>query len=747
MIPMLRKFAPLLVGMVCFGWFSGVAVALPEGRVYEMVSPLYKAGQGANLEAAAPNGESVEFQSIGSFAGTLWQEEAGNHYLARRTSTGWSTESVGAPPVFSTGDFSSTLGTVLGGGGVEVSKEGAINGGKGSVFLLHRTDIPNTPDSWEAAGGGFVRKLLNDEPFQTGLREGASADLCHILIGSVEGALLPEAEGAGNQLYDFAAAPAAGCHGDGSSPLRLVGVRNRLGVHGEPEVMSHCLVELGINGQYGSPDQSLSSFNAVADGGEEIFFTTIVEGSNCGAHHQLFVRLGGQRTVEVSRPLSEAETLACGEEVPCPAARSRASAEFRGASEDGSRVFFTTSAPLSGEDKDAGTDLYMANIGCPGGGEECAVAERQVTSLVQVSHDPTGGGEAEVQGVVRIAPDGSRVYFVARGVLSVGANAEGRVPVDGAENLYVYDAQAGSVTFVADLCSGPASSGSVVDGRCPTTLDTERGNDKALWVGKGEVQSTLDGSFVVFSSYARLSNGDTDTAKDIYRYDAQTGLLDRVSLGEGGNDANGNNSSFDATIPGGGLSSGSVFQEYELGTRAISGDGSRIVFSSVEPLSPDAVNGLVNVYEWHGEAGVAEGVVSLVSSGSSLTSDVDATVSPSGRDVFFVTTAGLVRQDTEEDPDIYDARLGGGFAPVQVSRQPCSGDACQGPLTNPAPLLVPGSVPQAPGENLAPPVKAKVKKTKRNTKKKKSRSKGKKRAKGKRAGRVARRHGGIERGR
>ena len=43
-----------------------------------------------------------------------------------------------------------------------------------------------------------------------------------------------------------------------------------------------------------------------------------------------------------------------------------------------------------------------------------------------------------------------------------------------------------------------------------------------------------------------------------------------------------------------------------------------------------------------------------------------------------------------------------GFPQAPAAAQPCSGDACQGPLTNPAPLLIPGSVSQVPGENLAP---------------------------------------------
>ena len=48
--------------------------------------------------------------------------------------------------------------------------------------------------------------------------------------------------------------------------------------------------------------------------------------------------------------------------------------------------------------------------------------------------------------------------------------------------------------------------------------------------------------------------------------------------------------------------------------------------------------------------------------------------------------------------------LGEGFPSVAAERQPCEGDGCQGPLTNPAPLLVPGSVSQAPGDDFPPPV-------------------------------------------
>ena len=49
-------------------------------------------------------------------------------------------------------------------------------------------------------------------------------------------------------------------------------------------------------------------------------------------------------------------------------------------------------------------------------------------------------------------------------------------------------------------------------------------------------------------------------------------------------------------------------------------------------------------------------------------------------------------------------RVSGKASPrCPAERQPCEGDGCQGPLTNPAPLLVPGSVSQEPGDDFPPP--------------------------------------------
>jgi hypothetical protein len=711
------------------------ALALNPERVYEMVSPPYKGGYGAfGIEGVALNGESVAFYSPGVFNGS--PASVGNsfdrvRYIARRVAEkGWATLPLTPPDALSSNlngsaDLSPTLETAMVNALFE-NLENPILEDNRTEFLVHMTATADVSSAWLPVGG-MTLEAEGKEPSILHY-EGGSSDFCHLIftngrqgVLTLSQSLLPAARGANEPLYELN----GGCHGEPVA-LRVVNVDNE---GGEGKVISPaCIPDLGIGGHYTNVP---SAKFAIAGGGSEVFFTTCI--ANDEFHHQLFVRLGGTRTLEVSRPIEECSSI------PCKGASERANADFVGANEAGSRVFFTASLaagqpPLVPGDLDRSTNLYMAGIGCPVGNPECAASEKIVSSIEQVSHDPVVGGAAEVQGVVRLAPDGSRAYFVARGVLGEGANAQGVAPVKGAENLYVYERgvryPTGHVAFVGDLCSGFALSGGVEDLHCPNQSGSDTGGEvpNGLLASTPEAQTAgVDGRYLVFSTYAQLVPGDTDTAKDVYRYDAETGQLDRVSGGESGYDANGNNSSFDAAIAKADELSGEVKNQYELDSRAISEDGSRIVFSSVEALSPSAINNLPNVYEWHKEAGEREGQVSIVSDGSSETPDGHAVISPDGRNVFFTTSQGLVPQDTDGAPDVYDARIEGGFPQQPAPRQQCSSDACQGPLTNPAPLLVPGSVSQAPGGNFAAPVqpvKAKKKvKAKRKVKPKRRRGK------------------------
>jgi hypothetical protein len=700
------------------------ALALPEGRVYEMVSPPYKGGFGAtHIEAVAENGESVAYFSPGAFAGApagFGATVESLDYLARRGASGWSTTPIMPPdmlvPFVSGSDVSPSLNLTFVLAAPGSSEETGEKLGSIQLPLVHVTDTPDVSANWELDGEALeFATPIGQTLFVKYLA--ATPDFCHVLINSPDGPLLLQAKGAYDPIYEVV----GGCGGT-SPTLRLVSVDNTGSIIGPlcPATVGLEVLEANESTQI---SRGINVFNALSADGSEAFFTACAAGNKFD--HQLFVRLGGSRTIEVSRPLSEK----CDEEseLPCKGAASRASASFAGAAEDGSRVFFTSKAALTEEDTDVGNDLYMASIGCPAEDPQCEASERTVTSLVQVSHDPNAGEAAEVHNVVRVAPDGRRVYFVAGGDLLDSSErealeAEGRaVPHTGAENLYVYDdlpGEAAKVVFIGEACTGHQLSGSSNDVQCAGT-----GSDELeLLGGTASVTSALteaqtagpNGQFLVFSTYAQLTGDDTDTAKDVYRYDAATGALERVSIGENGYDSEGNNDKYDATIhpvSEGGSSGniGPVEHQYNLGQRAISEDGSRIVFTTADPLSPLASNGLVNVYEWHEGATGGAGSVSLVSSGTGEQPVEDAVISPDGGNIFFDTVVGLAPQDTDGAPDIYDARLGGGFPAAPAPPRACSGEACYGSLTNPAPLLVPGSVPQAAGGNFPAPAKATIK--------------------------------------
>lgn len=687
------------------------ALALPEGRHYEMVSPPYKGGYGVLfLQAVAMagdrEGDGVVFASNGSFAGQPIGALTGS-YVARRGTLGWSTIPALLPPAVTPepvlNDVSPVLlGLYYGAPGLNATQAPDEDSGQ---FFYHDLYAPDdtagilTPFAEPFFGVPLVRldEAEAKAPFRLLGSIGSDPRFCHVLFGGTEdGALLPEALGAASQLYELVTG-APGC-GE-QRALRLVSVSNAVdAAYGEPKLLDRSCRPVHF---------ASKSLNVVAAEGSEIFFATELQ-PGCemvGNPALLFVRLNGERTVEVSARLkADCKTGPCTTSEP-------ERAEFAGAGEGGTRVFFTTTQSLVTGDVDyKGNDLYMAKIGCPEGEPECPPAKREVLSLVQVSHDENNGEAAEVLGVSVVSKDGRRAYFVARGVLS-GSNGEGRAPVSGADNLYVWDNASGHVKFVADLCSGPGVSGGAADAQCPSDLTNSGAlvvrNDEELWHPTPKLQTTDSGSFLVFEGYGRLTTNDVDDARDLYRYDAERETLVRVSAGQEGFAGNGNVDDYDssgravkadARLPL--LAQSNVLQSDELNYRAMSEDGSRIVFESVAPLSPAASNGLLNAYEWH------EGTVSLVSSGDDeepvgmLGTEIEGVaITPSGNDLFFVTVKGLVPQDVDGARDVYDARLGPGFQSQPEGPAQCEPGACHGPLTSPAPVLVPGSISQAPGEN------------------------------------------------
>jgi hypothetical protein len=123
-------------------------------------------------------------------------------------------------------------------------------------------------------------------------------------------------------------------------------------------------------------------------------------------------------------------------------------------------------------------------------------------------------------------------------------------------------------------------------------------------------------------------------------------------------------------------------------------DSGRLFFDSFEGLDPQDSNGTWDVYQYEppGAGDCSEssptfaersgGCVGLISSGVSPEPSIFLDASESGNDVFFYTNARLSPLDVDTSRDVYDARVGGGFA-EPLPPPACEGDACQSPAAPP----------------------------------------------------------------
>ena len=486
---------------------------------------------------------------------------------------------------------------------------------------------------------------------------GAATDLSHVVIALTPGenrflwpgdTTLPHRP----SLYEYT--------GPGVAKPALVGV------NAEGKLISNCGTQLG---GYTEPDEFTGDkYNAVSSDGKRVVFTAF-SGAGClqpgePVVNEVYVRINGAETVAISEP-SLQQCLACFTATKEPA-------EFQGASENGSKVFFTTTQELLGGSTE---NLYEYDFNNFAG-----------EKIVLVSK---GSSEPQVQGVARVSEDGSHVYFVAKGVLA-GKNREGQSPTPGADNLYVFERDAvypgGRLAFIATLSGADEQDWSPEDNR--------------------PVQATPDGRFLVFASAEKLTafkEEDTSTVSQIFEYDAKEEALVRVSIGKDGYNHNGNTEEDRAEINIPSYAGGDVPTQAEAGL-AVSSDGAEVFFVSEDALTPQAVEAAAahaySVYEYHSAGAISNGDVDLISDGKDVTTEgirlfgTDA----SGDDVFFQTADSLLTRDTDSGRDIYDARVDGGFREPALPVE-CEGEACQGPLSAPPVFGAPGSVSTPGGGN------------------------------------------------
>jgi hypothetical protein len=647
------------------------SLALPDCRAYEQVSPAAKNGYAIRLEphsGLAAGGEVAGFDSSGSFAGATYGG-AFNYYAAHRTGAGWVTAPALRRPT--EGDLEIQNFEFFNAGLDKWLYDVEQGGNSGDISTASAWYVGGDESPFRLATPIFPKPIPSDEPIVELVA--ASADFSHLLFLAKQPVLPGDPwQEAGARIYEVegVGGPAPSVHTAAEAP------------HGvDPE----CQLDAGA--VVGSEPSELQPQNLLSADGNAMFYESpleLVAGGQCtGAGSSpslepnktaLFVRFGEAPPLKLSTP----PPAQCQAPAPCASA-APANAFFWGASPDASLAWFSTDQPLIESDTGTGRDLYVAKL------ENGGLRELVDASGGDGSAPP--GTEAKVSGAVKLSQDGTHAYFAAAGVLTTEANGAGEAAAEGAENIYVFDASSGTTKFVAEICTGPGESGTVPDPACPSNLSSGSGarNDHRLLSPAEKAASlSLDGRYLLFESFARLTSDDSDNAADVYRYDDLTGQLTRVSIGRNGNDGNGNDGSYDASIPIGG---GARLPDFaaEDGTRSISADGAVAIFETAAPLVSSDTDGAVDVYEWEeeGRGGCREaaGCVSLISSGVSTTGSNRAILSASGRDVLFPTAEGLVPGDSDGVRDLYDAREGGGF-PYEPPEPPCAAaDTCHGPAT------------------------------------------------------------------
>jgi hypothetical protein len=657
---------------------EGFRAQLPDCRAYEMVTPAFKDGSGPeNVFESASGSRLIETHYDGaSYAGdpSSYFEPA---YEMVRTPSGWQTFPINPPESM----FQSTR---LAAASPELDKtlwymrtpSQSINAEDlylrepDGTFVLVGPLVP--PSLAAGPPAGEDNEWHQDFNYKY---VAASDNFDHVLFNARDAERWPgdtTFEVMGNSyysLYEYT--------GTGNTKPELVGVSDGKTVApGRDEgktipagaLISNCGTELGS--YFGR-----ESYNALSANGEVAYFTPIghdigecVNYVEAPETTELYARLQGIQTV----PISEPSLQQCRE---CLTAN-RKQAEFAGASEDGSKAFFLTEQELLPEAKTM--NLYEYDFDAP--------YEHHV---VRVS---TGTESPEVQGVARVSEDGSHVYFVAKGILTSGQNREGREPVLREDNLYVFERDAeypgGRITFIATLSPNDAQDWSETDIR--------------------RAQATKNGGYLVFDSVAALTGPNPLEVEQVYEYDAVTAELVRVSAGGAESpQLSANIESQENSEKGQYASSPSV-----PSTRLDISESGAVIFYDHEALTPEATTSEDeegNVYEFESSGPLASGEVHLIANGTQGKAGGVLGLDASAEDVFFGTSEQLVKQDTDTQVDIYDARIGGG-SPLTASSTQCQGEGCYGPLSVQPGVSAPASVASsgegpvpAPASPAAPP--------------------------------------------
>lgn len=312
---------------------------------------------------------------------------------------------------------------------------------------------------------------------------------------------------------------------------------------------------------------------------------------------------------------------------------------------------------------------------------------------VSASHRSENFGELDSGYLEGMTPDGRYVFFTSQARLTEAAPEK----VPGSDFLYRYDADSDDLLYISQVRSGtPGTVFGFSDDGQTVYFDTVESGTRVWHEGETESETHLvtndsiiqinrpyaskDGRYLAWAGIPFSSSPN-----QAYLYDAVADETVCVSCPASGKPAGG--ARFMAQAP-------------NLGNhtpRAVSTDGMMFFDTPTRLLAADH-NGTRDVY------GYQDGRLTLISPGDEDYGAFFVDASADGSDVFFQTNQGLVEQDVDGNADVYDARVGGGFASQNPPPPPgsCQGAECAeagSPPSGGPPTATGALLPDRPGKS------------------------------------------------
>ena len=714
---------------------SGGEFSLLDGRQWEMVSPPNKHGstilpltQEGVLEAAA-DGSAItymtnaptELEPKGSSSiqqQVISRRVGGGGGAGNQSPSGWGTEYIATPHDNATGYipgigfeyrfFSSDLSLAL------VEPQGVNAFTPLSSQATERTPYIRFDSTCETAPSTCYEPLVTAADVRPGAKfgggpaellgevsfVGATADLSHVLLAdnnagltstsgdegglyewSPSGAgqlqlvsILPESEG--GKPVSISEPPSPGSEYSGRGEISADGSRVFWSTTGLSE---HLYLRDMVKGDMG---ETLRIGNAVADE----FQIANSEGSRV-----LFVAKENsasfEGTLEACNVIEVKGKLACKTTALAP----KVQRSVIGASEDGSYVYFVSTADLAAKAVFGEDNLYVDH-----NNGTAWEAPELVATLPEEDVD-----DWEIflsQMTARVSPNGEWLAFMSRRRLT-GYDNRDAVSGEPDEEVYLYNAADGRLACASCDPTSARPVGTQYGERGDYGGNGLLGGGAGIWPSTTWLAANIQG----WTTY-------TDHA---------AGSLSRTVK--------------------------SLYQAHYLS------DSGRLFFNSSDALVPQDVNGTWDVYEYEPEgvgscvrasvsgsvvyrperetaSGAVEpgGCVGLISSGESPEQSAFLDASENGKDVFFLTTSQLVPQDVDTYFDVYDAHVCSASVPClssSASSPPCdTAEACRAaPSPQPEVFGAPttatfsgeGNVAPQTGPPAKPAVKEKTVKCKR----------------------------------